>query len=465
MSKSSVSAEHLMDTSGNTWHTNLHQGKEHFVPHMTVLDPSVPGTCAGCALLCGDVSWARTVSNSWQSSPRCELADTWFNAKRLTSVIVDGRPASLADAVSEIAKLLQASSMPTFYGYQHASNETIRAALALADRTGGFLDSATSTMHGASILAVQTVGKISCTLGEIRDRGDFVLYWGCDPASELPRLSERLTNPSPSTNSPWPAPPAKYQVVVDARETQSAQRANESIRLRTGSDLDALTVLRGLLAGISQNESDVQARTGVSLAIWHQLLDRMKSARYGAILFGSQLMREGLGALECTAIHTLARDLNQHTAFVCRAMPAAGNSIGSDSVHLWTTGFSHAINLQADGPRYQPTARAIPQLIAEQLTDLLVVIDGTIPASLDKLLPSSIPVIWISPTPPPDDISPRVIIHTAQVGLDSSGGMYRFDDVPLHVPARSVDVSLSKGPHRPTGAQVISMITQALTTA
>ena len=55
--------------------------------------------------------------------------------------------------------------------------------MALAESVGGTIDNTSAVCHGPSVLAIHTVGIPSVHLGEIINRADTVLYWGCNPAN------------------------------------------------------------------------------------------------------------------------------------------------------------------------------------------------------------------------------------------------------------------------------------------
>ena len=40
-----------------------------------------------------------------------------------------------------------------------------------------------------SVMAQQVVGKVTCTLGEVRNRADLVIFWGSDPLVSHPRVA------------------------------------------------------------------------------------------------------------------------------------------------------------------------------------------------------------------------------------------------------------------------------------
>src|SRR5580700_10453932 len=56
------------------------------------------------------------------------------------TALVDGRPASLDEAIERAAAIFAASRYPLIYGLAHSTCEAQRAAVALADRCGGAVD-------------------------------------------------------------------------------------------------------------------------------------------------------------------------------------------------------------------------------------------------------------------------------------------------------------------------------------
>jgi len=44
-----------------------------------------------------------------------------------------------------------------------------------------------SRSSAARVLALQRVGRVSATLGEIKNRADVVVFWGADPMVSQPR--------------------------------------------------------------------------------------------------------------------------------------------------------------------------------------------------------------------------------------------------------------------------------------
>ena len=92
------------------------------------------------------------------------------------------------------------------YGFDGATVEDARAAVALADRLGALVvtENVTGPWPGAPALPLR--GATTATLGEIRDRSRVVVIWREDPQTTHPRLLARLGfDGEASVASPRPA--------------------------------------------------------------------------------------------------------------------------------------------------------------------------------------------------------------------------------------------------------------------
>ena len=78
----------------------------------------------------------------------CSLGESWFKnhtAERLyPDALIDGKPATLDDAVAAAAGFLYDAHMPLVYGLSNITCEAQREAVALAELIGGVVDSHTS---------------------------------------------------------------------------------------------------------------------------------------------------------------------------------------------------------------------------------------------------------------------------------------------------------------------------------
>ena len=74
--------------------------------------------------------------------------------------------------------------------------------------------------------------------------------------------------------------------MIDRTETASAAVADQFIPIAPRRDFEAFWILRALAKGIELDDAKIEAETGVARSIWASLLDRIKKARYGVLLYG-----------------------------------------------------------------------------------------------------------------------------------------------------------------------------------
>src|SRR5213082_225909 len=99
---------------------------------------------------------------------------------------VAGRPATLEEGVERAARILASARYPVVYGLSDTTCEAQRVAVGLADRIGACVDTTTSVCHGPYGMAFQGVGEVTCTLGEVKNRADLVVFWGRNPVESHP---------------------------------------------------------------------------------------------------------------------------------------------------------------------------------------------------------------------------------------------------------------------------------------
>ncbi|MDB5389462.1 MAG: fhcB, partial [Planctomycetaceae bacterium] len=172
-------------------------------PAMSVdqLAPIAPTTisdvaCPVCGCACDDLRLTVHNNQLLGIERACGLAEPWFRqqaAAQPAAAMIDGQPVELELALARAVDILKQSDAPLVYGLSRSSTPGQRAAVELADEIGAIVDTTASICHGPSIMAVQKVGESTCTLGEIRNRADLVIFWGCHPAQTHPRHSERYS--------------------------------------------------------------------------------------------------------------------------------------------------------------------------------------------------------------------------------------------------------------------------------
>jgi formylmethanofuran dehydrogenase subunit B len=373
--------------------------------------------CTVCGCVCDDLTITVDGDRITRAVGACRLAEPWFAGQNISSPApceITGQPTTWELALAQAQSILQQAKSPLIYGLSRSTTEGQRAATALADRLGATIDTTASTGHAPSIMALQQVGESTCTLGEVKNRADLVVFWGSDPSNTHPRHIERYAPPQVG----------RTIVVVDAVKTASAQTADFYLPLTPGSDQDTLTRLRLLVRGLQvEAPPELQA-----------LAQRMKAAKFGIVFFGTSLTTGKLGHRNVEALLQLVTDLNDHTRFYARRMRRYGDVAGADSVLTWQTGYPFGVNFARGYPRYNPGEFTGPDMLARGEVDACLIIgsetvSGFSPEAMKQL--KRIPTILLDSPDRTPSFTPTVKFTTAVYGIHRPGTAYRLDEVPI----------------------------------
>jgi formylmethanofuran dehydrogenase subunit B len=153
------------------------------------------------------------------------------------------REVSYDEAVEFTAQMLAKSKKPLMYGWSSTNCESQVVGSYVAELVGGQLDNTATVCHGSTLIAVQDVGVPSCTLGEVKNRADMVVFWGCNPAHAHPRHMSRYSL-FPRGFFTAKGHRGRTVVVVDPRPTDSASLADVHLQVEQGRDYELLSALR-----------------------------------------------------------------------------------------------------------------------------------------------------------------------------------------------------------------------------
>jgi formylmethanofuran dehydrogenase subunit B len=409
--------------------------------------------CTVCGCVCDDLRITVEKDQIVRCEGACGLSEPWLlgqNSRRPPVSVVEGRPVDLAEAAGRAAELLRASSSPLIYGLSRSSTEGQRAAIDLAERIGATIDTTASLCHAPSVMAVQEVGESTCTLGEVRNRADLVIFWGADPVESHPRHLERYAL--------WPTgrfiPGGRGDrtlVVADIKRTATAELADLFLPVEPGKDFEVLTALRSLVRGVPLDPS---AEVGAPRAVLEDLARRMKACRYGVVFFGLGLSMTGSGQHNVAALLLLVHDLNGPARFCARRLRVPGDVTGADMVLTWQTGYPFSVNLARGYPRYNPGEFSAQEMLRRGEVDacLLVGSEGVARFSPEaKARLQAIPTIVLDHPTVDSCLAPTVRLTTAVYGVHRPGTAYRMDGMPI-------PLSAVLGSDYPSDGEVLALI-------
>jgi formylmethanofuran dehydrogenase subunit B len=345
---------------------------------------------------------------------------------------VDGREVAWEEAVAEAAQILDGADSPLIYGLSSTATEAQRKAVALADKLGAMIDTTSSVCHGPTGLAMQAVGEPTCTLGEVRSRADLLVFWGCNPAVSHIRHFARYSVTPKGTLTPK-GRRDRTVVVVDVRPTASTRAADLFLQVQPGADFEVLATLRALVQG-----AEIEAETvgGLPSAQLQDLVERMKTCRFGVAFMGMGLTQSQGRDLNVSELFTLVAELNQYARFSVIPMRGHGNVAGADQVLTWQSGYPFAVSFARGYPRYGPGEFSAVDVLARGETDAALILASDPVAHFPSAAARQLP--------------------TACYGVDAAGTAYRMDGVPIRL--RPV-----LPPARPTDVDVLERIIEAVT--
>lgn len=275
-------------------------------------------------------------------------------------------------------------------------------------------------------------GKVSCTLGEVKNRADLIVYWGGNPAECHPRHFTRYTLTQKGKFTPN-GRKDRTMILVDIRETPSVKAADIFLQVKPTKDFEVITLLRAIIKGQSVDQALV-AETGLTLEQLQDFADRLKKARFGVFFFGMGLSMTRGKYMNSAALLTLAAELNAFTKFVAMPMRGHGNVTGGDVIMRYTTGYPFGVSLTRGYPRFNPGEFSTIDLLIRGDCDAALIL-GADPAAtmpqpaIDHL--ASIPTIVLDPKVTHTSKIARVHFTTAATGISAPGTAYRMDEIPL----------------------------------
>jgi formylmethanofuran dehydrogenase subunit B len=375
--------------------------------------------CPFCGLVCDDLTIGQADGRLRVLAGGCPISRARFEAPPdAASPMVDGRPVDLSRAVGRAADILSGSRAPIFLAAADVAGT--RAVLRLAERLGGVIDHPSSDALFRSLRVMQDAGALATTLGEVRNRADLVLIVGPDPSPSFPRFVERCLAPRKTLFSDdlrrhvfYLGPPSQHPT-PDPAEVTLLPCALDRLP-------EAIAVCSALLRGGVPGAPGVG---GVPVAGLASLVERLKSARYGTVVWSPALFQDG-SALLAQALLELARELTRSTRCVVLPLGGGANLLGVNQVCTWQTGWPIRTSFGGGVPEHDPYRFSARRMLADGEADALV---WAAPLSDEAPPACDVPAIVIAPSMARVD-SPAVSIPVGIPGVDHAGQVFRTDAI------------------------------------
>jgi formylmethanofuran dehydrogenase subunit B len=195
--------------------------------------------------------------------------------------------------------------------------------------------------------------------------------------------------------------------------------------------------MRCLLAGQSPQAESV---AGVPLSQWAALLEKLRSAKYGVIVWAAPDFDFPHAELTVQTLSALIKDLNRTTR-VC-GMPLGGSDgdFTANGVLMWQTGLPIRSSFATGIPVYEPHLNSTQRLLDSGEADVLLWVTSF---NRNRLPPrTQLPTIVLAPPSTQFEREPDVYIPVGTPGVDHAGHYTRTDKV-VALPLRKLrDIGL-----------------------
>jgi formylmethanofuran dehydrogenase subunit B len=407
-------------------------------------------TCPFCGVLCDDLDIAREGGKLQVRNNGCGKSVAGFQRTLPKSApMVAGQEVSLDEAVEAAAALIKGAELPLFGGLA-TDVDGMRAAMALAERSGGIVDHALSEAQYRNTRVLQTVGWTTSTLTETRNRADLIIIVGNDLEKLHPRFLERIVLP-PDSMFGVTAP--KRTVVFLGKGSVKAAGAGEVVSLPCDIEQagEVLGVLRARLRGFRVAPVRIG---GVTLAKIDAVAELCRKAKYGVVVWSPPSLDFPFAELTVDQITGLVKDLNQTGRFAGLSLGGAEGGTTAGAVSTWQSGFPLRVSYASGAPDYDPYRYVIARMLAGGEGDLLVWIASFSPDLAPP--PTKVPTIVLGTPGLKLAKAPAVFIPVGTPGVDHAGTLIRCDNV-VSLPLKNLGRA-----ELPRAADVLAAIEAAL---
>lgn len=335
------------------------------------------------------------------------------------------------DAIEKAAQVIAGSKKPLMYGWSCTDCEAQAVGVELAEVSKAVIDNTASVCHGPSVLALQDTGYPICTFGEVKNRADVIIYWGCNPFHAHPRHMSRHVYGRGFFRERGRSD--RTVVVVDPRESDSSKLADIHLKLDFNKDYELVDAIRTVMAGHEILYDEV---AGISREQIEAVVDALKNAQFGCLFFGMGITHSrGKHRNIDTAIQ-LVQDLNNYSKWTLIPMRGHYNVTGFNQVCTWETGYPFCVDFADGTPRYNPGETGSNDVLQSKEADSMMVIASDPGAHFPQkalMRMAEIPVIAIEPHRTPTTEMADIIIPPAIVGMEAAGSAYRMEGVPIRM--------------------------------
>ncbi|MDD5473669.1 MAG: formylmethanofuran dehydrogenase subunit B [Candidatus Methanoperedens sp.] len=372
-------------------------------------------TCPGCALLCDDIEVVVENNRIKETRNTCRRGAARMKGcvNRLAPSVAQ-KPDDIENAIKKAAAILQNAKSPMLFGWSNSTCEAQLEGIQLAKKMSAIMDDTSSFCQGLLIERILQKKFRTCTLDDIRNKADVLVYWGSDAQDSQPRHLSRFSYFPRGELRQRGYEEDRIAIAIDVRESNTAKICKGHFyRIPPKGDREFILALMDALSG------KVPAYEPKKML---ELAAILKKAEFGAIFVGLGLTYSIKDDFDI--LIPLADKLPNFNI-----MPMVGhyNMRGFNEALFKETGFVNRVKF--DGKAIHDSRYSIVEALRKSIDALLVVGSDPLSSLPRSVIPhlANIPVICIDPCVTLTSKIAAVTIPCAVSGVETGGSTVRMD--------------------------------------
>lgn len=379
--------------------------------------------CTGCALLCDDIEVEAEKNKISKVLTACRIGVAHIKEGKGEAIFrVDNRSVDEATAINEAKTILKNAKNPLIFGLGASTSETQKIGIKLAKKINAILDDTSSFCLGSIVEILIKNEMKTCTLDDVRNKADVIIYWGTDPSDSHPRLLSKYSYFPRGKEKQRGWEEERTAIVVDVRKSHTAKiSGNYFFQIPPKGDEEFIdAVIAGLSGKLPKTSYNYPPKKLLELA------NVLKGAKFGVIFVGCGLIYS-LESLD--PLSRLMKVLNEKANFHLMAMVGNYNSMGFNENLFAETGYLNSVKFENGTVKHGPEYSVVESLKAKTVDAALIIGSdpfSILPRSIAKNL-LEIPIISIDPYETLTSKHSKVYINTAISGVEVGGSATRMD--------------------------------------
>jgi formylmethanofuran dehydrogenase subunit B len=372
--------------------------------------------CTGCGCLCDDIQVETDGGRLGQIENACAKGAAYlqasFNPERRPKSSIRGKSCSPEAAIDEAARLFSKAKRRLIFGLDNSTIETQAIAIELARKLEAVIDDASSFSYGPIIERILSQDLPTCSLSEVKDKADLLLYWGANPTATHPRHLSKYTYYAYADFNPAGWYPKVTLSSIDVRPTELTAMSKPAFRIKPRAD-------RELISGLLGESPTVTDQV-------KQLSELVKKSRFCAIFCGLGLVHSLDG--DFSGFSRMVQLLSKSIRMAVIPMAAETNMVGfNQSLHK-QTGYVNQVSFA--GGISHGRELSFPEQAYNRVPDCILIVGSDPFSMLPQSLMSNLQgvnIICLDHSPTLTTEVASVVIPTAVPGVESGGNVVRMD--------------------------------------